>query len=260
MQTYNYRQHNKKSLSLRIKLYFTFLILTLLVIGIFYLVFFSRFFKIKEIKVENNKRLTKDEILTFIKPVVFKSWLINFLGEHNILAWKNQDINLSATLLGGATIKREWANRTITIDAQERQWFAVWCILDGQKCYWVDKYGVIFDEAPLTEGSLIPVVFDSQKNDLVLGTKTMEDRFINDLDIILNNLPKIGFLIKKTAIDRDLEEVRVQIYNGPDILFSLRFNPEINIGALNTLNQKNDLKNIEYIDLRAENKLFIKNL
>ena len=54
----------KRRMTLRIKIYFAFLLLALLFLGIFYLAAYSPLFKINDILIQNNKFLTNEEVLT----------------------------------------------------------------------------------------------------------------------------------------------------------------------------------------------------
>ena len=165
---------------------------------------------------------------------------------------------LTGTALAGATIEKDWLNRSINITVQERERLGIWCI-DGENCYWLDGDGVVFEEAPATEGSLILKVYDSQTADLRLGFPVIEDRFINNLTGILKNLGKLDAAIRKISLDRKLQELKVETYEGADILFSIRFDPAPNIESFQKLFETLDLRKIDYVDLRIDNRIYYKN-
>lgn len=252
------RRNFKKQRVFHIKLYFLLLIIILLIIGLVYVVIYSPIFRIKTIEVQNNNRLSEDLVLSYIKPLIFKTKLSNFLGVNNILAWPQGKINFDQIPISQIIIDKQWLRKSISIKVIERERFAIWCISNNQKCYWIDKNGIVFDEAPVTEGGLLNTISDLSENQLTFGKKVIDERFINNLNSILDNLSKAKLLIKKTDFNRGLEELKVETYDGFYILFSLRFNPVFNIQALQNLISKENLKNIEYFDLRVENKVYFK--
>ena len=101
---------------------------------------------------------------------------------------------------------------------------------------------------------------DNGEATVVLGKKVVEGRFSENLIKVLLGILDLRPPIKTIIFDRRLQEVQVSAYEGPDFLFSIRFNPELNLASLKSLKEKNGLKGIQYVDLRVENKIFYKNL
>ena len=66
--------------------------------------------------------------------------------------------------------------------------------------------------------------------------------------------------VKRIAFDKKLQELRLETYPGPDFLFSVRFDPILNLASLKSLQEKIELKGIKYFDLRVENRIYYKNL
>ncbi len=252
------RQNFKKQQVFHIKLYFLLLIIILFIVGLVYAIFYSSIFKIKTIEIQNNNRLSKEVVLSYIKPLIFKTKISNFLGANNILAWPQGKINFDQIPISQIIIDKQWLKKSISVKVTERERFAIWCVLNDQKCYWIDKNGIVFDEAPVTEGGLLNTISDLSENQLTFGKKVIDERFINNLIYILDNFPKTKLLVKKIYFNRDLEELNIETYDGFYILFSLRFNPVFNIQALQNLISKENLKNIEYFDLRVEKKIYFK--
>ena len=67
-----------------------------------------------------------------------------------------------------------------------------------------------------------------------------------------------GLSVEKYLLKGGLYEIRAQIIDGPEIRFSLRFDPKNSLDALSTLIQKGNLKNAEYVDLTVENRIYLK--
>ncbi len=239
----------------RIKIYFLIFFAALVSFGIYYLVLYSSVFKIKSIIIENNKFLTNEEIIRDLKQYVLRGGFAGQAGFDNLFSWPSGKIAVADPAVSELKINKNWIGREVKVSVEERERFAIWCVFGGDNCYWMDRQGIIFAEAPLTEGSLVFTVFDSRNNVLLLGSKIEEDRFVGNLISVLENLNKTGFEITKINFDKDLQEITVQTMEGTRLLFSDRFNSAQNIALIKDLN----LKNVDYIDLRVENKIYYKN-
>ncbi|MHB9019492.1 MAG: cell division protein FtsQ/DivIB [Minisyncoccota bacterium] len=246
----------KRRRAFRIKLYFLFLLLALLVFGFFYLITYSSLFKIKDVLIENNKFLTNDEVLISLKQKVLSSSFGGQAGFDNLLAWPSGEIKISDPAILNVNIKKEWFKRIIRVEVNERERFAIWCNSGANTCYWIDKEGFVFADAPVTEGSLVFTVFDKNDSNLFLGSRIEEDRFVGNLISILNNFYKTEFEVKRIVSDGALKELRVETLEGPTFIFSTRFDSSKNIALIKDL----DLNKVEYIDLTVDNKIFYKNI
>lgn len=259
MQVYLDQQHTyTQRRNFRIKLYFGFMLLVLFVTLIIYVLLYSPIFQIREFKIAGTKRLTDEETLRILQSIVLQTKLDNFLGAKNLLTWNEKEADVSKTALAAASISRDWLRQSINISVQERERVAIWCDIHDF-CYWIDHTGLLFEEAPKTEGSLILTINDPD-TELIRGTQIVEERFAPHLVKLITGISKLQFPIKKLTYERKLQELQMEIYAGPDILFSIRFDPELNLASLQTLQEKIGLKGIRYIDLRVENRIFYKNL
>ncbi|MBU4348616.1 hypothetical protein KJ671_03915 [Patescibacteria group bacterium] len=254
MQIYvDKKQYSKKKRAIRIRLYLSFFVVLFAIIGIFYLIVFSPFLKVRFILIENNKFLTEDYILDSIEPLVINSSFGSLAGVDNLLSWPSGKITTTDPAFLNVVIKKKWIQRGLEIRIDERERFAIWCFSDKAKCYWIDKEGIIFKEAPSTNGSLVLSVFDLREEGLGLGSIVEEKRFVKNLIVVLENLNKTGFSVKKIIFDKDLKELHVNTFEGPNLFFSVRFDVSENILSIKNIEHKN----IEYIDLRVENKFYL---
>ncbi|MDO8430166.1 MAG: hypothetical protein Q7S73_02260 [bacterium] len=250
-------QFYKRQRNFRIKIYLYFLAIFLVLIGIFYIIFFSPIFKVRGFKISGQNRLSNDSVLKILEPLVLNSWLLDFLGKENLLTWSRQDLNLSGTSVLSAKIHRDWIRQVVLIDIKERIPLGIWCG-KTESCYWLDEDGIAFEEAPETEGSLILIVYDNSAKSAALGEKVVEERFSKNLTDILKAISKMSIPVKKSTFDKTLQELHIATYEGPDLFFSIRFNPELNLASLRSLKEKGTLGGMQYIDLRIENKIFYK--
>ena len=247
----------RKRRNFRIKIYFGILILFLFLILIFYLLVDSPIFQIREFKISGAQRLGNEEVLKILSPVVLKTRTAIFLGTNNLFIWNEKEPDVSKSALLEASIRREWLGQSVVIIIKERDRLAIWCRINSS-CYWIDKDGMAFEEAPETEGSLILTVQDNSPENLAQGEKVIESRFVENLSAILEGILELKIPAKKIVFDKKLQEVRVESYSGPDYFFSARFNPKLNLESLKSLKEKSDLKRAGYFDLRIENRIFYK--
>lgn len=248
--------------------------------GLIYILVYSPIFRVDQFTFQGNKRLSNEAVMAIIRPLIFQGRIANFLGWNNFLSWPNGGVDVSGTAFLEAMVYKDWLTRSITIAVQERERFGIWCVNPslledrpsskprasqssksegGEICYWIDEEGVMFEEAPLTEGTLILKVRDIKNPRLAIGFQVLEDRFINNLIAILKNLKDFNFAVENLILDRELQELKVETYDGLLVLFSIRFDPQLNINSFKELQGILDFKKIKYIDLRVENRIYYKN-
>jgi cell division septal protein FtsQ len=237
----------------RIKIYFLIFFAALVLFGIYYVLIYSSVFRVKAITVNNNRFFSESDILEMLRPVVLSGKIGSMAGFDNLFSWSSGKITVSNLAITDIDIEKNWFQRTINANVDERQRFAIWCFNAGQDCYWMDKQGIIFTEAPSTEGSLVSVVFDSRNEDLALGSGVEDDRFMGNLISILENLDTLDLQIDKINFNNDLQELIVSTVGGPTITFGLRFDSAKNLSLIKDLNYKN----LKFIDLSVENRIYI---
>lgn len=243
---------------MRVKIYCGFFVSGLLFIAVFYAVVDSPIFQVKEFKIINNGQLTGEAVMANLQPFVLNNRLKIFLGVKNLLVWNKKIFNVSNATIAEVRIERHWFKRSVDISVKEKERFVIWCGAAGN-CYWIDRKAVPFEAAPQTEGSLILTVQDASQTETVLGKKVINDRFAANLVAVLDSVTKLKLPIKTATYDGKLQELRIEAYRGPSLLFSPRFDPFSNLAALRSLEEKVGLQGIEYIDLRTENRLYYKN-
>lgn len=233
-----------------------------------YALFFSQFLTITQIEVLGTRKLNPDEIRVAAKSRLSGNWL-NFVPKNNILlAGENY---IKKTFLGkykymaGVEIKKDFPHK-ISIIVRERDLGLVFC--SGGKCHVAEKNGTIFTEA------------DFEKNEL--GEREMTALF-NDGGANLSvsqalDSDYIGYLLGirekiKNDLGVDLErefhtpqmasgDIRAKTAEGWQIYFdkSIPLSKEIEMlkAVLENKIDPNRRSDLEYIDLRTNNKVYYK--
>jgi len=132
----------------------------------------------------------------------------------------------------------------------------IWC---ANECFWLDKDGRAFDLALKTEGKLVPLVIELSDRKLNLKSEIIDKKQVGYLLEIVEflRLAKINFS-RLEVNDLLGEDVQANTSRGPIIYFSLRFSPMFGLGVVKSFKDYGEWEKIEYIDFRAENKVFYK--
>lgn len=259
------RQRKKRRRLLKLKIYGGIFLFFILAVGAAYLVVYSPLFQIKQITADG-KEVDGKEIIENLKNFfASQSKITSFLRANNILIWDNKKIAEfpKNPKIAEITIEKDYFERQIKINIKERERFGVWCpspFVDnastGEGCFWFDKNGVIFSEAPQTEGNLINKVDDFSGRSLKLGESVLAEKFFSNLLKIFEVLEKTGLGIKSLKLEK-LEFQEIITESSPKIYFSLRIDPGFTLAAIESIKNLG-LEKIGYIDLRVENRVYYK--
>ncbi len=254
--------------------------------GIFYAIAYSPLPKIKNLSVVQAniavKQIDTDKLAGELKDFFAnRSKITKFLGADNILIWTEGGLAKfsKSPEIEEISMKKDYAERTVEISVKLRERFGVWCqnqlttnnqqlITNGtsteqqitKSCWWFDKNGVLFAMAPELEGNAINKVDDFSGRNLKLGDFILNENLTPNAIKIFNVLERSGLGIRALKLENlALQEIifEKQQSSLPKIYFSLRFDPEFALAAINDL-KKIGLEKIEYIDLRVENRAYYK--
>ena len=241
----------------KLKILFFSSLLSGFILTAFWLIFISSFFNIQNINSSDNTVLNHDNMLSIISNIAPFG-----LGENLLVLSKLRlKLELAAAFpsITDITIKKKLFH-TVIIDFYKRIQIGIWC--NDKNCFYFDKDGVIFSQAPQTEGSLILKVKDSSKNDVLTGSKVLSNDQINFIIVFIgkiseNNKFKILEFKIKPNFSVDLEAVTDKNWS---IYLDENQDP---IAAVNNLlsileEAVKNTDNLEYIDLRIPSRVFYK--
>ena len=236
------RSRNRRSLKLALILIAVFLFLG----GSVYAIWFSDLFAIQAIEVEG--------------ATLIDSSIISGPTGGNIIFWKLPIDIVAYPPIKSVEAKKDYSNRAIKITVEERGKVMIWCIEADQNCYWADDNGFIFTSAPIPEGVLVvSVIRDYTNRELSAGDSVLPDELFKNLKHAIELLEGLDVSIKEIRID-DLKfkEATAVVSSGPEIYFSLAFDPRFGKGVLEALINSQDWGAIEYVDLTVENRAYYK--
>ena len=227
--------------------------------------FISPIFKITEIKLPENDIVTADDV----HKIISNSAPFD-LGKNLFILSKNDiKATLSAAFPAITDIKveKELFN-SLAIRFEKRIPVGLWCHPSGgqpsvDNCYYFDKEGIIFKEAPLTEGGLILKITDSSRKGVSLGEKTIS---AEQLKFMIDFNEKItengGIKVTEFKIGPSTEfDLTALTANNWLIYLDQKQNPALAANNLFTILSeviKNKISNLEYIDLRIPTRIFYK--
>jgi len=234
----------------------------LIVLG--YILFFSPIFKIRSIEVSGNKEVEAEEIKNS-----FTYGNIFLVSENKI---KN-DLIKKIPKISDVEIKKNLIKRSIKLTIEERKKLGIACQINEQgaenneqfgDCFYIDNQGVIFEDAPQTSGSLILLIKDYSQREFYLGKKIFEQRIV---DFISQARQGLSSEIGLTALDFNVlsfppKDLKVMTNEGWYIIFDLEGDIKNQLLSLKAALEEKILgeerKNLEYIDLRIENRIYYK--
>jgi hypothetical protein len=238
--------------------------IALLIAGVLWLVARSNFLKIREVEISGATYIPEEQIREFFNLHVAQGRIGKFLGPDNVFAWPEEFSKEDLVDLPAASsieIERRIFDRKISVTVEERERVGIWCFSEAEpkRCFWFDPNGILFMPGYFAEGNLIPLLEDHSREPLALGERALEARFLPNLVSIFSALDSIHLSISEVRLsDLGREEVEARTYEGPRLLFSLRF-PSAGVpDAIKAVEKITALSKLQYVDFRVENKVYYK--
>lgn len=212
--------------------------------GFAYLFLFTNTFRFSEISISGITALTREDLFGNAPPYIF------------------QKISVQNPLVASFIISRDLFQKTLSINIIERESYAIWCAImasstASDECFWIDASGLLFAMAPESEGALIKSIYDYSGTKLITGDYAASVDTLNKIFEIFQIIDKAGIEIVRYSLrPPSSEEFHALSRDGAEIYFNLRLNQDFAREPLIAL--MGELKNLQYIDLRSENRVFYK--
>lgn len=149
---------------------------------------------------------------------------------------------------------------TLVVSIKERKLWGIFC--GAQNCAYVDKNGVLYEEAPSSQGSLIlKITSDAER--FSIPSRALDDLTIQKMEALYRGLKeKLGLdVIGFQLFSKIPGEIRVMVSDGFKIYFNRDDDLENAFKVVKTVLEeeiKDKLGRLEYIDARFGNKVFYK--
>lgn len=247
-----------------------FLRTTLIVFGVFFVflgasvsfIFFSNYFKVANIFVEGNRLTDTDTVIRLAENAIkTNSHFAALFGSQNILFWvfTSREQNFSA----GSEISRiiitvDFQKKLIFLHSDERTVSYIICRPDEMVCYGVTEAGIVFSQIPRVEGGLMFKIDDETNVPVVLGERYFGNPSF--LDVVYKTTQLFLKLdmrpIRIVIRDHALYDWDAIFAHGPVFHFSGTFVPHELPLVIESIKKQASLNSLEYVDFRAENKVY----
>ncbi len=246
-----------------------FYILSIFFVGVLcYTLFFSQYLKLSHISIDGTRELDKNELGVVIDNSLQGKFL-NIIPKNNFM-FASQGRMEKLLMNSFKKIRSVRVNKkfpdTVDIVIDERKALLVWC--SGDKCYLLDEKGVAYSEADFSSADLVQnnllQIDDVSGREVKIDEQIINpsyEKYVLNIKDVLNG---VGFNItgKYLTPSRMAEEITVKTDQDLEVYLSTQYDLESAIRTLNTILKKEILpekiKDLAYIDLRDENKVFYK--
>lgn len=250
----------KKKRRLIIRLIFIFLFLVAVCVFIIWF-FCLDYLRIKNIVVEGNSFLEKEKIIENIDSSVSGKYFY-FIPKNNILVASKKEIadNLLNNFLRvkSADVSKKLPDG-ILVKLEERNPSALLC--EDKNCFFVDDSGYVFEESPFFSGGIF-VKFIDQRNERNFSVNTNilpEEEFgnlINFSELLSREGIKVaGIILKNEGLYEFHTSEQWHILLSQRSDYKISFD-NLKIALSGQIKEKRP--ELEYIDLRLQNKVFFK--
>ncbi len=257
--------------------FFWFVILFLIIFGgIFYWIFLSSFFQVKEIEINGNQKVLTQDLKNVIEAQVVNNLI--FIPHKSIILIDLDKIKKAVlekfTQIEKISLKRNFPH-TLIVEVEERKAVAVFCL--NTYCFLLDKEGVIFEE--FSEDFL-----DRENPNFIKNNNTTYPQLLKIKNLLVDKKVMLGekvidketlsLILKIEAVIREnlkiliseaflisYDRVNVKTVESWEIYFNLKEDIDWQLTKLSLILEKEipleKRKNLEYIDLRF-NKVYYK--
>lgn len=214
---------------------------------LFYVLVFYEFFWVKDIEVLGNDSIEKELILDSVNNSInFRSIFLikTAIISDNVLS-QFPEIYL-------ASVSRDFPDKLI-VSVKERHAIAIWCNGNLENCFYVDKEGFLFKD---TDSKNLVVI--SSNSNFGLNDTVIESEKLLALNELWQEVRELGIY----WFELNGSDIVAHTTNGFVIKFisseDLISQAKILKLTLDSEISKEDFENLEYIDVRFENRAYFK--
>lgn len=153
---------------------------------------------------------------------------------------------------------------TLKILVEERKPAFLWCAPEGEQCFYMDKEGFIYKEAPEFKGSAY-FIYRGELDGSPLGRTYLNQRKLAALEEFRSGTEALGLKLlaaeagKENVVNFECEKGFTVIVNAGKDLARQLDNLKSVLLSQNFQKQSGNLSDLSYIDLRFGDKVYFKN-
>lgn len=224
-------------------------------------IFYSGFFKIKNIIVEGEGRIDPKFIEQLSWDFVNKGFYI-IIPQDNIFIFNNNKLKLvllEKYAFNDLQIIKKLPN-TVKIKFNEKSYAMIW--QENGNYYYADSNGYIIDEVNLLEVKQkdYPIVENASVQIIKKKQVSVEPAYLNYILNLFKHLRDLeDFKIDRFKIDNEKSTVKIILQDGPEIYFSITRDMDDQIEKLLVIKREklqDDFNSKTYLDLRIGNSVY----
>ena len=190
-----------------------------------------------------------------------------FLPKNNVLLFSTKDAEQALRVegIGLARVTKRYPN-TIFVEFENTEPKFIFC--PDTFCYYVNQNGIISEKAPLFSENPLPLLM-AEKKDVVLGDQIIQKQTANFLTIFLRAIIPLQMTAETIFAKEEIGNTALSIVLHPNeqdnISWRLDISPALSpekaaqdLQLLLREKIKDNIKNLEYIDMRFPDKAFYK--
>lgn len=244
-----------------IKVWFYLFMIIILITGLIWLLFFSKYFIVNKLEITLPEKISKDEVQNIIWQQTNEKRFF-LLHQSNLFLFNQEELRNTLDYKyspGTLVITKKLPNKLI-ISIKERKYILVWH--EAGKYYYVSDGEFTFETDPLQiKDKTLPIIENVgqpkiQNNQLLYSLEKIN--YLLPLFQKLTTGPK-KFEIEKVS-ENDLNySLKLKVLNGPELIFSIKDNMDSQINKLYAIiNEriKNDFMKKNYINLMYGDKIY----
>ena len=256
---YNKFKPKRRKIILKNRFFWFFILISIAISIIFYLICFCSFFQVKKIDIVGNQKILSEEIkklteINFPRKIAFlKSQSILLIDFQKI----EREILGQIPQIGIVSFERDLPERLI-VSVSERE--PIFLFEKDQHYFFIDKEGVIFEKISEKDNWLI-VKISGIEREPKLGEQIIEKEKISQILEIQSGLKELKNEVISVEIANP-QRINIKTFEGWEIYFNSQndiSNQVFNLGVI--LKEKispEKRRNLEYIDLRFGNQIYYK--
>lgn len=254
----------------------------LLLIGLVFLLSLSSknsAIQITEIEVFGNTTISKDEIINLVKKEMSGKYFMLF-SKNSVFLYPKKTIEEKILADFKKVQKMEIKSnglKMLQVSLNERKPDFMWCAnneeIEASKnknlndCYFLDKEGVVFSEAPDFSGNAYMRYYGLINDANPLGEVYMPIARFKEITNFIGSLKSLGIAATEFRAESE-SDYEIYLENGIKIIFDNRQSFNKTLGNIQSILREIDLKSnysasnppkYNIVDLRLGNKIFLKN-
>ncbi|MCI5108776.1 MAG: hypothetical protein MRY49_02935 [Candidatus Pacebacteria bacterium] len=253
----------KRRMAILWRMFLFFSVVILIVLGFIYLLNSNRL-SIQKVEVSGSNEYLDNDVKEYVSLVLSGNYF-GIFSKENIFLYPKREIYTSI-LERFPTIKDvsfeldPFESQILYISLTERRENALWC-KNTEDCYFMDRTGYIFDKAPTySPGIVFFYLGGIEGNPIGRQFLSEEDLTrINSFIQAIKNHPDLASLLP-VGVEVISPDLSVLLSGGGKIVIGdvSRLSDAFDNLLLSVLERGLEVENLEYIDLRIENKVFFK--